>query len=153
MVFAPDAPVTTRPKSTGSGFASVDIDAKGKMSLVGFLADGTKVTASLLPDAEANYRLYALPNKGRLDSYCAAWFEPQAHPDLPGRGLITLEDNLSLYWAKAAKSADTNYRGGILEPACRITMDPWWSPATKPSVITVESYGCRQAMMRLKSSV
>lgn len=95
MVFALDASVTTRPKSTESGFATVDIVTKGKMSMVGFLADGTKVTASLLPDAEANYRLYALPNKGRLDSYCADWFEPQAHPDLPGRGLIILEDNLS----------------------------------------------------------
>lgn len=137
MVFASDASVTTLPKPTGSGFATAAIDAKGKMSLVGFLADGTKLTASLLPDAEANYRLYALPYKGRLDSYCAAWFEPQAHPDLPGRGLIILEDNLSLYWAKAAKSTDTNYRGGIPESACRITMDPWLPPVTKPSVITL----------------
>lgn len=137
LVFAPDATVTIPSKPAGSGFATASISTKGKMSFVGVLADGTKVTASLLPDAYAGYRLYALPYKGRLNSYCAAWLELEEHSNLPGRGIITLGDELSLYWAKAAKITDTNYRDGIPESACAITLDPWLPPVTKPTVITL----------------
>lgn len=140
LVFAPDTTPNVLPKPTGSGFATAAIDSKGKMTFIGALADGTKITASLLPDADAGYRLYLTPYTGRLNSYCAAWFEPEEHPDLPGRGIITPAENLSLYWAKAQllpSSKDTNYRDGIPESKCAITMDPWLPPATKAPVITL----------------
>ncbi len=142
LLFAPDVSLQGLPKPTGSGFATAAIDAKGKMNFAGALADGTKITSSLLPDANAGYRLYLMPYTGRLNSYCAAWIEPQEHLDsaLAGRGLITLADNLSLYWAKAAPepaSKDTNYRGGIPSSKCSITMDPWLPPTTKAPIFTV----------------
>ena len=139
LIFAPDTTVTTLPKPTGSGFATAAIDTKGKMTVTGALADGTKITASLLPDAEAGYRLYLMPYTGRVNSYCVAWIEPDEHPDaaLVGRGIITLGDNLSLSWAKAANAKDTNYRGGIPESQCAMTMDPWLPPTTKAPIFTV----------------
>lgn len=139
LVFAPDTTANVLPKPTGSGFATAAIDSKGKMTLAGALADGTKITASLLPDAEVGYRLYLMPYTGRVNSYCAAWFEPNEHPDaaLVGRGIITLGDNLSLYWAKAANAKDTNYRGGIPESQCDITLDPWLPPSTKAPLFTL----------------
>jgi uncharacterized delta-60 repeat protein len=142
LIFAPDTTANVLPKPTGSGFATAAIDAKGKMTFVGALPDGTKITTSLLPDAEAGYRLYLTPYTGRLNSYCAGWFEPDEHPDLAlaGRGIITPGDNLFLYWAKAAPvpaTKDTNYRGGIPESKCAITMDPWLPPTTKAPIFTV----------------
>lgn len=142
LIFAPDTTVTALPKPTGSGFATAAIDTKGKMTVTGALPDGTKFTTSLLPDADAGYRLYLTPYTGRLNSYCAGWFEPDEHPDpaLAGRGIITPGDNLFLYWAKAAPvpaTKDTNYRGGIPESKCAITMDPWLPPTTKAPIFTV----------------
>ncbi len=142
VIFAPDSAENVLPKPNGHGHATAAIDAKGKLTLVGALADGTKITASLLPDANAGYRLYLMPYTGRLNSYCAAWIEPQEHldPGLTGRGLITLADNLFLYWAKAApvpSTKDANYRDGIPESACAITMDPWLPPTTKAPVFTL----------------
>lgn len=140
LLFAPDLTAHALPKPVGHGFATAAIDAKGKMTFAGSLPDGTKITTSLLPDADAGYRLYLMPYAGRVDSYCAAWFEPDEHPDLPGRGIITAANNLSLYWAKAASvpaTKDANYRGGIPESICPILMDPWQPPTTKAPIVTL----------------
>lgn len=137
VIFAPDSTPNVLPKPNGYGHATAAIDAKGKLTLVGMLADGTKITAALLPDGDAGYRLYLLPYKGRLDSYCASWIEPGEHPDLPGRGIITADDMLSLYWAKAAGIKDANYRGGIPESTCRMLLDPWLPPVTKTPITTL----------------
>ncbi len=128
VIFSPDSTVNALPRPLGYSHATAAIDAKGKLTLAGTLADGTKITASLYPDANAGYRLYLQPYTGRLDSYCAAWFEPQEHPDFPGRGIIRASDMQGLFWAKAAKTADVNYRGGIPESVCSILLDPWLPP-------------------------
>lgn len=125
------------PLPKGSSHATAVIDAKGKMTLAGVLADGTKITASLFPDFIRGYRLYALPYAaGRLDSYAAAWLDLMPHPDLPGRGYIPVQTQ-AFYWAKSPSSKDLNYRDGFPETSGGLILDPWLAPATKPAVITL----------------
>jgi hypothetical protein len=137
VIFGPDSTENALPRPQGYGSATATIDAKGKLTLVGTLADGTKISASLNPDANAGYRLYLQPYKGRLDSYCAAWLKLQNHPDLAGRGIIRASDMQALYWAKAAGAKDINYQAGIPESACSIVLDPWLPPVTKPAAVTL----------------
>ncbi|MES2596827.1 MAG: MBG domain-containing protein [Verrucomicrobiota bacterium] len=120
----------------GNGYATAVIDAKGKMTLAGVLADGTKLTASLFPDKQRGYRLYALPYGARLDSYYAAWLDLNDHPDLPGRGRIP-EGTQTSYWAKAAATKDVNYRSGFPATSNGLVLDPWLPPVTKPAVINL----------------
>jgi uncharacterized delta-60 repeat protein len=139
LTFAPDVTASTIVRPSGFSHATAAIDATGKMTFNGVLADGTKITSSLLPDSNAGYRLYLTPYIGRLDSYCSAWIEPVEHPDLPGRASITA-GALKLSWAKAPKTTDANYKTGIPESQCTITMDPWLPPVAAKvpnSAITV----------------
>jgi hypothetical protein len=134
---APQAMVTTGlPLPLGRGFATAAIDAKGVMNLAGKLADGTTLTASLRPDTDAAYRLYAQPYAGRADSYATGWLELKNHPNLSGRGIIRTADSQFLYWEKAARITDANYRLGLPEVRCAILLDPWLPPVTGTATIT-----------------
>lgn len=125
------------PLPKGSSHATATIDPKGKMTIAGVLADGTKLTASLFPDFVRGYRLYALPYAaGRLDSYAAAWLNLMPHPDLPGRGYIPVQTQ-AFYWAKSPSSKDLNYRDGFPETSGGLILDPWLPPATKPAIVTL----------------
>lgn len=137
VIFAPPQHLTTiaLPLPLGHGFATAIIDAKGVMNLVGTLADGMKITASLLPDAEAGYRFYRQHLTDRANT-TAAWFELKAHPDLAGRGYISEADLQNLFWLKAGKSTDANYRGGIPQVTCSIIFDPWLPPQVAKSGVS-----------------
>ena len=135
------------PLPGGSGYATAVIDAKGKLTLVGVLADGTKITASLLPDANRGYRLYLLPYSGRSNSYFAAWLDLFDHPDLTGRGFIPGNTQFA-YWAKAApvpSSKDANYRDGFPETSASLLLDPWLPPvaakAPNPAITLLQRLG------------
>jgi uncharacterized delta-60 repeat protein len=135
------------PLPGGSGYATAVIDSKGKLTLAGALADGTKITASLLPDANRGYRLYLLPYSGRSDSYFAAWLDLVDHPDLTGRGCIPANTQ-SAFWAKAAPvptSKDANYRDGFPEASASLILDPWLPPVAaktpNPAITLLQRLG------------
>lgn len=135
------------PLPGGSGYATAVIDSKGRLTLAGALADGTKITASLLPDASRGYRLYLLPYSGRADSYFAAWLDLVDHPDLTGRGCIPANTQ-SAFWAKAApvpSSKDANYRDGFPEASASLILDPWLPPvaakAPNPAITLLQRLG------------
>jgi hypothetical protein len=125
---------STLPLPQAHSYASAIIDAKGKLTLTGVLADGTKLTASLLPDETTGYRLYALPYGTRLNSYLTGWLNLAAHPDLAGRGHIQ-PGTQTLYWAKAAGTKDPNFRDGFPQTTNNIRFDAWLPPVTKPAEV------------------
>lgn len=127
---------STLPLPQAHSYASAIIDAKGKLTLTGVLADGTKLTASLLPDETTGYRLYALPYGTRLNSYLTGWLNLAAHPDLAGRGHIQ-PGTQTLYWAKAAGTKDPNFRDGFPQTTNNIRFDAWLPPVTKPAVVNL----------------
>jgi hypothetical protein len=118
---------STLPLPRGHGYATGVIDAKGKLTIAGVLADGSKITASMLPDAAVGYCLYLLPYTGRLDSYVAVELLLNNHPDLPGRKYLT---NISTdyEWSKLGKSTDVNYRDGFQDTFASVLFDPWLPP-------------------------
>lgn len=120
---------STQPLPGGYGHAMAKTDAKGVMQLAGTLADGTPITASLLPDSNAGYQMYLLPYPGRRQSFCAANLKLKPHPDLAGQKYIATTDwGSSLHWTKAIGSGDTSYREGIPNCFCQIILDPWLPP-------------------------
>lgn len=130
LVFAPSERVAggDNERPAGAGHATGLISSTGQLKLVGKLADGTALTATLLPDAEGRYRLYANPYK-RLNSFVAGALPLTPHPDLDGRGHIAESDGESLIWTKAAGDKDKSYRAGIDLLACALRLDPWRKPA------------------------
>lgn len=116
----------------GSGHATAKVNANGSLAIVGKLADGTTLTATLASDREAGYRLFALPYKVRPGSYLAGKFNLLPQPDLPGRRHVSQASGTLLLWAKAGQATDTSYRdgfgtvGGPLET--QLTIDPWLPP-------------------------
>jgi uncharacterized delta-60 repeat protein len=129
-IMGTPVPLTTSvlPLPSGFGYATAFIDIKGKMTYAGALPDGTKFTAGLLPDKDTGYRLYLQPYAARLDSYFGGWLPLTAHPNLTGRGYIPSAAMVQLFWARQAKTTDTNYRGGIPESAMATILDPWQPP-------------------------
>lgn len=138
VVLAPPEYITsgTNALPGGWGYATAAIDAKGKLTLAGMLADGTKITASLLPDADAGYRVFVLPYAGRLDSHLAVDLQLEDHPDLTGRK-YTPESTVSYEWSKAPKTGEANYRDGFLNTEGDLQLDPWLPPVAKPTAITL----------------
>ena len=146
-IMGTPVPLTTSvlPLPSGFGYATAIIDIKGKMTYAGALPDGTKFTAGLLPDKDTGYRLYLQPYAARLDSYFGGWLPLTAHPNLTGRGYIASAAMVQLFWARQAKTTDTNYRGGIPESAMATILDPWQPPlAAKtpaPAITLVQRLG------------
>ncbi len=112
----------------GAGHATGLISSNGQLKLVGRLADGMALMATLLPDAEGRYRLYANPYK-RLNSFVAGALPLTPHPDLEGRGHIAESAGQSLFWTKAGSDKDKSYRAGIDLLDCGLRLDPWRKPA------------------------
>jgi hypothetical protein len=116
----------------GAGWAVATIDAKGLLKLVGKLADGTTLTASLAADVSSNpgYRLFLQPyTPARTGAFIAGAFTLKPHPDVAGRRFVAFEDAADLTWVKAPRALDTSYRAGFGPVVTRFTLDPWLPPA------------------------
>ncbi len=126
---APEAP-DDAPRA--SGHATAAIDTKGKLKLVGRLADTTPFTSTLSPDVDGAYRLFALPYAKRANSFLAGGFALVAHPGsglFAGRRYLPASDEGSLVWRKAPATSDKSYRAGFGPLALPLTLDPWLRPA------------------------
>lgn len=110
----------------GYGHATSVINSKGGLRVVGKLGDGRPLTASLLPDEWAGYRLFAQPYR-RENSYLGGRIELEAHPALNGRRYQPLGSG-SLIWRKAGSIGDVSYRAGFGPLAMEFRMDPWLPP-------------------------
>jgi len=144
MVLHPPAALFSedkKPTPQGFGYATATIDAKGNLKLVGKLADGFPLTASLKPDIPLEdadsgpaYRLFTNPYGKRLDSFIAGSIALQSHWNqerFPRRHFIPAGET-SLTWQKArspAKPLDASYRAGFGPLAVPIALDPWLPPA------------------------
>jgi hypothetical protein len=116
----------------GAGWAVGTIDAKGLLKLVGKLADGTGLTASLAADVGSHpgYRLFLQPyTPARTGAFIAGAFTLKPHPDVAGRRFVAFEDAADLTWVKARRDLDTSYRAGFGPVSTRFTLDPWLPPA------------------------
>ena len=116
----------------GSGHATAAIDAKGNMKLAGRLGDATPFTATLAPDQDGGYRLFAQPYAGLRNSFVAGELPFFAHPDtarFPGRRHIPAAAAVSLTWTKASAPAAKAYRAGFGPLSIPLTLDPWVRPA------------------------
>lgn len=146
MILAPGLPAfgATNPIPDGAGHAIGSIDAKAVLKLAGLLPDGTKITGSLMPDADAGYRLFLIPYK-RLNSYVAGPLNLEEHPDLDGKRHIPSASGAALAWTKEAGAKDKSYRAGIDLLDCGVTLDPWRKPAkatkTLPAVALLDELG------------
>lgn len=127
MILAPAEPAGTGVPA-GSGHAVVTLDAKAVVKVAGRLADGTTLTATLMPDASAGYRLFAQPY-ARAGCYLAGWLDLQTHPHLPLRVCVPAGMGTDLVWKKVGLSADKSYRQGFGPVVTRVSLDPWLPPS------------------------
>ncbi|MES2599053.1 MAG: choice-of-anchor D domain-containing protein [Verrucomicrobiota bacterium] len=127
MILAP-AELAGTGVPAGSGHAVVTMDAKAVLKLAGRLADGTTLTATLMPDSAAGYRLFTQPY-ARVGSYLAGWLDLQAHPHLPLRIYVPAGMGTDLVWKKVGLPADKSYRQGFGPVVTRVTLDPWLPPS------------------------
>ncbi|WP_170267073.1 MBG domain-containing protein [Brevifollis gellanilyticus] len=122
LLMPPYQSLGVPPAMIGYGHLSARTDAKGVMTLAGAMADGTRVTASLQPDATFGYRLYVQPFGAWANSFLGGLWLLQPHPDLPGRRYLP---PLTSYLY--------GHKGGMLQ--FRAMIDPWLPPqAAKPGV-------------------
>jgi len=116
----------------GSGHATASIDTKGNLKLTGRLGDDTPFTASLAPDEDGAYRVFALPYSGLRDSYLAGELPLRPHPEtarFPGRRYLPASAETTLTWTKAPAPGAKAYAAGFGPLYPRITLDPWIKPA------------------------
>lgn len=114
----------------GAGWATVKVDAKGKMTLAGRLADGTAFTSALSVDMAVTpgYRLFMQPYApARKDSHLGGSFTLLSHPRLTSRSYVA---GSTLTWVKAAQPKDLGYRTGFGPVTTVLRLDPWQSPTT-----------------------
>jgi hypothetical protein len=109
---------------TGSGYFTGTIDKKGKLSLAGSLADGTKITSSLSPNAELNYRLFLNPYATRT-SYLGGSFTLRQDKG----GAYTVGRGAELFWRKAAALKPRAYVDGFGPLGVSFTFNRWTPPA------------------------
>lgn len=130
LIFAPGERVAggDRELPAGAGHATGVFSKTGQLKLVGRLADGTALTATLLPDSAGRYRLYVNPYK-RLHSFVAAALPVTPHPDLEGLGHIAEAAGHFLVWTKGNADKDKSYRAGIDLLNCALSLAPWRKPA------------------------
>jgi hypothetical protein len=128
-LFTDAAGLAFEPQPRGAGYATVKIDAAGKFSLTGRLADDRVVTATLYPDDAGRYRLLANPYGSELNSYFAGDLALVPHPNpAPGRThRIVASDDTALLW-RARKSQ--HYPNGFGPLEVRVSLDPWLAPVT-----------------------
>lgn len=114
----------------GVGWATVKIDATGKMSLTGKLADGSAITAGLAADVAGRpgYRLFVQPYASlRKGSYVAGSFTLMPHPRFAGKSYLA---GSNLTWVKAEQLKDLGYRSGFGPVTSTLKIDPWQAPTT-----------------------
>lgn len=123
----------------GSGFATATIAANGTLKLSGNFADGAKLTASLLPDADGGHRLFLRPYGSRPNSSASGSFTLTPHPDFDrsDRFCVRVSVENVLFWSKAPKpsgSPDALFPEGFAAISNLIALDPWLPPAkAKPA--------------------
>jgi hypothetical protein len=148
------------PLPGGSGFATAAIaPTTGVLTLKGFVADGSPLTASLKPTVENTYLLWVNPYGTRADSFLAGALPLQPHPEttrFPGRAYIPREAGL-LTWQKdelpsntAAAKLDKSYRTGFGPLGVEVSLDPWLPPSAK-STATVPA-GTLAQRLRLSAN-
>ncbi len=118
----PAPPLASIP--VGPGYATGEIDARGRLSLRGTLGDGRPFTGTLLSDATNTYRLFVNPYN-RSESYLAGWLPLRPHPLLDGRLYLPDEDDQEIYWAKTASRKDEAYRNGFEPLTIHASLDHW----------------------------
>ncbi len=122
----------------GSGFSTAPISVGGALKLSGRLADGSKLTASVLPDADLGYRLFIRPYGSRPRSFVSGDFTLKPHPDADraGRYCVPASAAETVYWLKAPKpsgSADALFPDGF-SVETHALLDPWTPPSkAKPA--------------------
>lgn len=129
LAFTPSGTVTTGP--SGSSYAGGVVDAAGTLKIAGKLADGTTLTATLLPDANRGYRTYLNVLK-RPGSYFAGKISLVARSGEPGFHVVTATAPAAdFFWNKPALGAtkDKAYPGGFGPLKLLLTMEPWVLPA------------------------
>jgi hypothetical protein len=114
----------------GAGWATVKVDATGKMTLTGKLADGTAFTAGVAADVaeKPGYRFFVQPYAAlRKDSYVGGSFTLMPHPRLAGKSYVAGSD---LTWVKVGQPKDLGYRSGFGPVTSTLRIDPWQAPTT-----------------------
>jgi hypothetical protein len=138
-IMAPASPLDqTRP--AGSGHATAAINAKGVMKLTGRLGDATPFTASLAPDHEGGYRLFAQPYTGLRNSFISGEVPFLSHPNttrFPGRRHVPASAGIYLTWAKAPAPTAKAYRAGFGPLTTLLTLDPWIRPVANQPISLV----------------
>jgi hypothetical protein len=130
-----------RSSPLGSGFSTAPIaPTTGVMTLKGFTADGSPLTATLKPTLDDTYLLWVNPYGTRTESFLAGALPLQAHPEttrFPGRAYISRNAGL-LTWQKAALPANTatakldkSYRAGFGPLGVEVSLDPWLPPSAR----------------------
>ena len=114
----------------GAGWATAKVDASGKMTLIGKLADGTAFTAGLAADVAGRpgYRLFVQPYASmRKDSHFGGSFTLAPHPRLAGKSYVA---GSNLTWVKVGQLKDLGYRSGFGPVTSTLRIDPWQAPTT-----------------------
>nr|MCU0793239.1 hypothetical protein [Opitutaceae bacterium] len=111
-----------------AGHATATIARNGQLTLRGRLADGTALSATLKPDPEGAYRLFARPYGKRTDSALAGPLALLPHPALDLRYHVP-RDASRLTWSKAPAAKDKTYPAGFSALALPVALDPWLPPA------------------------
>jgi hypothetical protein len=112
----------------GAGWATAKVDATGKMTLTGKLADGTAFTAGVVADVaeKPGYRFFVQPYATlRKDSFVGGSFTLLPHPRLAGKSYVA---GSNLTWVKAGQPKDLGYRSGFGPVTSTLRIDPWQAP-------------------------
>jgi hypothetical protein len=126
LAFAPSGVVAVGP--SGSSYAAGIVDAAGTLKLAGKLADGTLLTATLLPDANRGYRTYLNVLK-RPGSFFAGKINLVARTVGTGFHVVTATSPArDFVWKKPAFTADKTYPTGFGPLSLLLTMEPWTLP-------------------------
>lgn len=127
-----------KPTPTGSGYATMTVDAKkGVLKYTGKLADGTKVTGSLPPGQNRDYRLFLNPYKTE-DSYLAGRLAIAALES----GGFAGEEARELFWRKAPAAKPAVFTEGFGPVGVSARIAAWKPPGkgeTLPGILGVEN--------------
>lgn len=135
LILAPGQP-SSPDSPAGYGYATATLDTKAVLKLAGRLADGTTLTATLMPAEDATFRLFVQPYR-RLNSYVAGILPLEDHPNLTNRMWIPASSTVDLLWVKQAEPKDRAYRSGIGPLTTRATLDPWLRPDRTTSLASL----------------
>lgn len=104
----------------GAGYAALSVSATGKLTVKGKLGDGTVLTGSANPIADAIYSFFVKPSGYAAGGYFLAEL------DLTQRGELAVP----ALWNKPPKKQNKAYPAGFLvEPI--VVLQPWEVPAKK----------------------